>query len=253
MKIGISSGNITVSELSSLELGDGVDSTPNIIEESSGQFARDLIGAGMTVVYGHDWRPSGVMQHVAEFVTQERSKHERPEPAIINIVPNKPGTSVALPAELSASLIDIQPQDNDCMFNLRTKLAAECDTCICIGGKLRDFQGSIPGIFEEAWRMANASIEDSTKQPPIICRCLAGAAGWLAASLAGEQPADDIQYTPQAAGLKSGELPTTKEALLEDIKKSFESLSPAMLDLHQQLWIEKSLSTSRDLVNKILI
>lgn len=124
MKIGLFSGNITQAEIDALSLGDDVDVSASIIEEASSYFARDLISAGNTVVYGHDWRPSGVMQGVAEFAKQDRLLNERAKPSILNFVPNQPDTPVAPPADLSPNLIRIVPLDNNCMYNLRTRLVA---------------------------------------------------------------------------------------------------------------------------------
>lgn len=120
-----------------------------------------------------------------------------------------------------------------------------------MGGKLKGFQGDIPGIFEEAWRMARATL-GSNKHFPIICGCLAGAAGWLAQSLNGQTPSAQVEYDRNPSDVNSSDLPESPAALADSLRNSFATFDDETKQLHQRLWIEKTLTGSRAIVQEIL-
>jgi len=168
-----------------------------------------LLAAGARLVFGHDWRPTGVMSAVARFAVNydlpteitrgDRSKACR----ITNLVPwdRKP----ELPADLRRDLEQrgilrieqIAPEEAPKFFPevelpnmstssravftgvgliaLRRRLAELCDARICIGGKSKNYQGFVPGILEEA--IGSAKKQD--RNCVLLSGLIGGAAGMI--------------------------------------------------------------------------
>jgi len=168
-----------------------------------------LLAAGARLVFGHDWRPTGVMSAVArlavtydpppETTRGDRSKGCR----ITNLVPwdRKP----ELPAELRKDLEQrgilrieqISPEEAPKFFPevelpnmsksskavftgvgliaLRRRLAELCDARICMGGKSKNYQGFVPGILEEALESAKKQDRNCV----LLSGLIGGAAGMI--------------------------------------------------------------------------
>lgn len=142
-----------------------------------------LLSAGARLVFGHDWRPTGVMAAVARLaVTYDQSaaalqdSSARKSCRITNLVPwdRRP----ELPADLREDLekrgmlrveevplppafAQLEPEIGRrslraaALCVLRRRLAELCDARICVGGKYQKYEGFFPGILEEAFTSAS--------------------------------------------------------------------------------------------------
>lgn len=143
------------------------------------QTASALLGQGAGVVFGHDWRPDGVMNAIYQFAIQlapqQPSSGADQKPLIVNLLPwpdqphltpeermrlgrilrIEPGR---LPEELERKLPTFKAGDQDIekylrargLSQLRHRLNDAADARICFGGKKLGYQGRYPGIVEEA-------------------------------------------------------------------------------------------------------
>lgn len=225
--IGISTGDLRPWEIKELDVD------KHAPDDEAASITRELISQGAVVVFGHDWRTDGVMDRTAEFIREDRLLNERVRPSIRNLIPKyaDQDSHSSVPADLSRDVVEIEFLNDESMTNLRTRLASECQTCICVAGKRSGFRGAIPGILEEAWRMAQASIkEKSRKHPPIICRYMKGAAEWLAQRLDYEH-VEQIQYSPekQKEDTAHPDLPKTADQLVNEIRVSYDGHSQRKL------------------------
>ncbi len=243
MKIGISIGNVSPDELEQLDLD------PEGVNEATATICEEPIRRGATVVFGHDWRNDGVMACIGEFARKDQLVNDRPEGStvIVNRFPKAlaQGSAGEVPEELKG-LIDAQAFEGG-VFELREELTRLCDARICIGGKLRDFSGPIPGIVEEAFRAARAG------QPVFISGCLGGAARWMSDRLSGRQPTREPEYDGQAAAAHG--LPASAEKLFDDLRSLFDQIAkedPSVYELHERLWRTTTLDAARAVIAEIL-
>jgi hypothetical protein len=136
-----------------------------------------LLSRGARLVFGHDWRPSGIMSAVARLaVAYEPSRtlddhHQGRRPCrITNLVPSDKRLELSpdLRTELESrgllriEEVPIPSEIGQCrgvdgaalraarLRVLRKSLADLCEARICLGGKLEKFEGFCPGILEEA-------------------------------------------------------------------------------------------------------
>lgn len=138
-----------------------------------------LLSAGARLVFGHDWRPGGIMAAIGQLavsydpVVTATDQQDAPQPCrITNLVPwdQKPELPRDLredleqrrilriePVSLPAIVLEHQAElgrravQAAGLSILRERLAELCDARICIGGKFQKYQGFWPGIFEEAF------------------------------------------------------------------------------------------------------
>ena len=167
----ISAGNVSPDE--EKELAPHFKGEPNIIEFATAQIARQVIGQGAAIVSGHDWREGGVMQVLAEFASGDRLVNQRVQPSIINVLrKSKQGdpTEERMRDEGVICMVDVH---ETLIGDARAKMAEHSDVCVCLGGKLAKYEGSLPGIIEEA------SLAAERGMFPIICPCLGGGSRWL--------------------------------------------------------------------------
>lgn len=154
------------------------------VNRATVRVAGALIGQGAGVVFGHDWRPDGVMRAVHAFAQQM-------QPAQYEFAPASAGTAPlvenllawpdtpSLPDDVRAGLSDSLrveraglPGDLDAVIggrdkaelatglstyataraltHLRRRLDARIDARFCLGGRTEGFTGRYPGIIEEA-------------------------------------------------------------------------------------------------------
>lgn len=154
------------------------------------RLAESLLSFGGRLVFGHDWRPGGVMEAVAALALRysppplnESGRRASSDAPVINLVahPDVPflargPTDEQLP-DLSEAALDLKhrlvgvvdarqvsvPDSRahsaasraDKLTLLRRELARIADVRICAGGKTRDFQGRMPGVLEEAMLTIN--------------------------------------------------------------------------------------------------
>jgi len=157
-----------------------------------------LLAAGAKLVFGHDWRPNGIMVAIADLAVRYEpaaTSNENGRPAecrITNLVPwdSRPELPSTLRKDLEARRIlrvievglpeplpDHFPQSSKrglraaALCVLRQRLTEVCDARICLGGKFDKYEGFWPGILEEAWRGVVKG------QPVYLSRILRGASG----------------------------------------------------------------------------
>ncbi len=179
----------------------GLGLTEDSVNEATRRLAEALLSRGAAVVFGHDWRPEGVMAEVFRLALEYRSAGDGPR--LINYLP-WPGEPSASPEELEqvASVLEVRrverPEalmgDQDpavsqalALTQLRRVLAEVCSARICLGGKLSEFEGWMPGVMEEAWLTLLAAKErkDQGGKALYVSALLGGAAAALVEALDG--------------------------------------------------------------------
>jgi hypothetical protein len=142
------------------------------------RFSQTFLAHGASLVFGHDWRPDGVMEEVYDFAVRYTSltDEEAPQGArLANILPwpSRPSLSTSEqdslspilkiePSSLPPDLSETPPNgisQTDWIIYLRAraltyarrKLNDRSQLRICAGGKTKDSSGRYFGIVEEAW------------------------------------------------------------------------------------------------------
>lgn len=144
------------------------------------RLSEELLAAGSRLAFGHDWRPGGVMEAVAALAVRYFNvppvDSGSPLAPILNRVapPDIPFLSpergsqnesedLADPVQILRTrlrgIVDaqqvavppFQPEGRpQALTWLRQELAQICDARVCLGGKLTNFLGRMPGVLEEA-------------------------------------------------------------------------------------------------------
>ncbi|MCP3918799.1 MAG: hypothetical protein GY711_24900 [bacterium] len=134
-----------------------------------------VLGMGGRLVFGHDWRPGGVMEGVLNIALQRRGVGDEKEPAVHNLVPwpDRPALSqserlhlrrhlcveeAGLPDRLLAFADPPPSPDSDegrylrarGLTHLRKRLTQLATARLCMGGRHSGSSGCYPGILEEA-------------------------------------------------------------------------------------------------------
>jgi hypothetical protein len=165
-----------------------------------------LLGHGARIAVGHDWRDDGVMESVWTFVERYRPTQtvDGNQALITNILPWPEKTRLK-PKELSALRPSLRVESAGlpnwiprrtagksahakairviALTHLRLRLTEMSDARLCLGGRLKDFQGRFPGIVEEAWLSVRA------KKPLYLVGLLGGATDLLIDTLSGRKAA----------------------------------------------------------------
>jgi hypothetical protein len=180
-----------------------------------------LLGQGVGVVFGHDWREDGVMEAVHRFALQMRPVDGSPtsagpdggtQPLLQNLIPwpDKPSRAqdalkrqaatlrveqAGLPEELASyrgrARSDLSTDVYGylrarALTHLRRQLDARCDARICLGGRLQGSKGRYPGVIEEAL----IAVESGT--PLFLARALGGATGLIIDAMMGRPMSPDF-------------------------------------------------------------
>ena len=230
------------------------------------QISEAVLGQGARVVFGHDWRPDGVMETVLTFamgyhrrpafedggapmtnflawpdrasLSADRRKHyegmldviEFDQPALPDGVMVPPGKEANLLLRVMA------------LTEMRTVMASKCTARICAGGPTSGSQGLCAGIFEEA------ALSAKLNKPIYVTSLFGGAGAQVVRALSG-RPMTKPVTTPKpeiSAVLENVGLPTDAseyETILKD--KGLKGLSEdngLSIDQNQQLFAAQSLS-----------
>jgi len=172
-----------------------------------------LLGQGARVVFGHDWRPDGVMEaifRIALLMAPEVPPTDG-EPAMQNLLPWPPERlylggeeqnrlshvlkirQLRLPEELSEySEGDLKDGPLKKYLRargltyLRHELNEHVSARLCFGGRTSDYQGRYPGIFEEAYFAVKA------KKPLYLAGSFGGATMLLIDAIMGKEMPKDL-------------------------------------------------------------
>lgn len=183
-----------------------------------------LLAAGANLVFGHDWRPNGVMAAVARLAVRYEppaggeSGAVQGQCRITNLVPWD--SRAELPEELRRDLesrgilrveevplpAGVAEHQSDwgkptvraiALSALRQRLAKLCHARVCLGGKFQRFEGFWPGILEEAWSSA-------TQEQPVYLSGLLGGAALRVLEAARTGQWDLLIRPPAAEDLRRG-------------------------------------------------
>jgi len=186
------------------------------------RLSESLLAAGARVAFGHDWRPGGVMEAVAalavRYVNVHRDAEGRPAhggaPILNRVAPpdvpfleqqreeSAAGDRAPNPmARLLDGIVDARQTDAprganraEALSLMREELAKLCHVRVCLGGKLSDFSGKIPGIIEEALGTLRE------ERPVFSSGIFGGASAVIVRALSGE-PAE--LYAEESAELRA--------------------------------------------------
>ena len=205
------------------------------------QIATALFGQGATVVFGHDWRPDGVMEAICTFARQVQpplplapeEAQASGQPLLLNVLPwpdhpvlSEPDLarlrstlrieSAGLPAELEG--VDQQARSEAPtgrlyryarargLTSLRYRLNDVSHARLCLGGRRGGAQGRYPGVVEEAYLAVKA------RKPLYIAGLLGGAAQQVIAAIEGAEIPDDFCDPKRTPPLDVYEHPPFKES-----------------------------------------
>jgi hypothetical protein len=220
LAIGISIGN-------SEDLAQ-VGYTPDDVNRVTVRLCEALLQAGARLVFGHDWRPDGVMDAICRVAVkyQPPMQTKAGQPLIQNLLawPEEPKLNsevrrdleqrgvmrietVGLP-EGDFSSLDQSTQRAIALTHLRRELSKQTDARVCLGGKERSAAGFFAGIVEEAAATAREN------KPLYLSKLLGGAAARIV---------DALQQPELAESLPSLHvLATQGEAYRQLVKQSHE-------------------------------
>lgn len=173
--------------------------TSEQINRTTVQVVAGLLGQGVSIAFGHDWRPDGVMEVVHAFalqVQQPADSAARRRPLITNLIPwpDKPylreaerellaGTlrvdRAGLPGDLMPFALQGLNGGTDSriyrylrargLTHLREQLSSLSAGRICLGGTTSRYAGRYPGVVEEAYL-------ELTSGKPLFVSAVAGGA-----------------------------------------------------------------------------
>lgn len=168
--------------------------TSEDVNRATVRLSEALLHAGARLVFGHDWRPDGVMDAICRIAVKYQPpfpERSAPLPLIQNLLPwpNQPTLDAELRRDLeqrgvlkvqTIGLPDCQwtsPGDPTAraisLTHMRRELVKRTNARICLGGKVQSTEGFFAGIVEEAYNAALAG------QPVYVGRFLGGAAARL--------------------------------------------------------------------------
>jgi hypothetical protein len=162
--------------------------TPADITTVTVELCRRFVSLGARVVLGHQWRPGGIMESVARFA--QVYQPESTEPIILNFLayPDRAALSEADRTQLHA-LVWIDDDDRnrrhlpkrEALREMRQKMAERTTARVCLCGKLKQPDGFVPGLIEEA------ALTLERQQPVYVSKMMGGSAALLARFFQGER------------------------------------------------------------------
>lgn len=188
--------------------------TPDDVNRVTVRMSEALLAAGARLMFGHDWRPDGIMDALCRLAVkyQPAGDANSAEPLIQSLLPWPVQTSLdpTLRVELEQrGVLRIEsmpapagdwPSNDDptakavALSELRIALGERCDARICVGGKEAKKKddvigGFFAGVIEEAYRTATAG------KPLYIGSFLGGASAAVVEYLRQQATQKDIQET----------------------------------------------------------
>lgn len=149
--VGISVSGSDPSSLGSIGL------TAADVNDIAVELCRRLVSLGAQIVLGHQWRPEGVMEAVAKFAQAYQSEARRP---IIHNLLAYPDRAALSPEDRKRLKDVVAIYDDDgplvehtrsmSLLRMRERAADLTHARVCIGGRLSNPEGFVPGVIEEA-------------------------------------------------------------------------------------------------------
>jgi len=210
----------------SLSLSEGGDSATRgfpswQVDRVTVQVVAALVGQGAGVIFGHDWRPDGVMEAVYNFARQTQSPMAsrrdgtdiEGQPLLRNLLPWPDASqltepeqdrlsstlvveSAGLPSELRAAGAEALHSDPHSslhryvrargLTHLRHRLNERSNARLCLGGRRSGFAGRYPGVIEEAFLALESN------KPLFLAGALGGATQQLVDAIDGNEISDDF-------------------------------------------------------------
>jgi len=173
------------------------------------RLAGTLLGQGVRIVFGHDWRDDGVMEAVHSYVERFQAPvSTESQPIMVNFLawPDTPrlrsdqlsrlkGTlrveQAGLPEHLVSYLGSSDPNVRKylrarALTHMRRTLTSRTNARLCLGGRLRQYQGRYPGVIEEALLAVEAD------EPLYLAKLLGGASRQIIRVLLGEGSPNEL-------------------------------------------------------------
>jgi len=159
------------------------------------ELCRRLVALGAQVVLGHQWRPGGIMEQVTRFAQAYHMESGASEQPIVHNVmawPDKASLSKDDQKQLE-SLVRIYELEEPraaaeqslkrakALTEMRQHITRLAKARICLSGKMKSHEGSIPGVIEEAFLSINEG------QPVYLSAMMGGAAAALVDCIRGQR------------------------------------------------------------------
>ena len=152
------------------------------------ELCRRLVASGAQVVLGHQWRPGGIMEQITQFARAYHTESGGPEQPIVHSVmawPDRASLS-DYDREKLKDLVRIYEAEvplgrGEALTAMRQQITQIANARICLSGKMKSYDGAIPGLIEEAF----LSIEKG--QPVYISAMMGGAAAALIECIRGRR------------------------------------------------------------------
>lgn len=167
--------------------------TPNDINLVTVELCRRLVALGAQVVLGHQWRPGGIMEQVTRFAqAYHMESGASGQPIVHNVMawPDKASLS-EFDREQLKNLVKIYEAEEplerpEALTAMRQQITQIAKARICLSGKMNSYEGSMPGLIEEAFLSINQG------EPVYLSAMMGGAAAALIECIRGRTEIDRL-------------------------------------------------------------
>jgi SLOG cluster2 len=157
------------------------------------ELCRRLVALGAQVVLGHQWRPHGIMEQVTRFAQAYHFETGGSgQPIVHNVMawPDKASLSDYDRDQLRG-LVEIHEakeplERTKALTAMRQHITRIAKARIGLSGKMKSFDGSMPGLIEEAF------ISINQRQPVYLSAMMGGAAAALVECIRGQRKVDRL-------------------------------------------------------------
>jgi hypothetical protein len=162
--------------------------TPDDINLVTVELCRRLVALGAQVVLGHQWRPGGIMEKVTSFAqAYHMDSGGSGQPIVHNVMawPDKASLSEYDREQLQDLVRIYEPEEplerGLALSVMRKRITRIAKARICLSGKMKSYEGSMPGLIEEAFLSINEG------QPVYLSAMMGGAAAALVECIRGQR------------------------------------------------------------------
>jgi hypothetical protein len=215
--------------------------TPDDINFVTVELCRRLVALGAQVVLGHQWRPGGIMEQVTRFAQayhMESGGSERPIVHNVMAWPDKASLSEYDRDQLHNLVAIHEPAEPlgraEALTAMRQHVTQIAKARICLSGKMKSCEGSMPGLIEEAFLSINQG------QPVYLSAMMGGAAAVLIDCIRGHR--DIHRLFPREAQLPA-EIPSFFDGNPDRRHETIAKLCRLYSDELEQLFNAQNLDT----------